>query len=257
MTSTFRLPLFPFPTFRNTMQSAADIAVPHVWRVTDLAREETVLSSGHAALDAQLPGGGWPLGSLVELLQERPEAHAWQLLLPALASRVGEKEGPVVLVGPPFHPFGPALAAQGLPADRLLWIRADRAAARLWSCEQSLRCADVAAVLAWLPQVRTPELRRLHLAARQHGKLLFVFRGQEARLHASPAPLRLLLQGSEQMQVRIVKRRGPPMDQPLLLPALPARLQAFLASRRRTPVEVPATPEPRRSHVLDRLVPHG
>jgi protein ImuA len=257
MTSTFRLPLFPFPTFRNTMQSAADIAVPHVWRVTDLAREETVLSSGHAALDAQLPGGGWPLGSLVELLQERPEAHAWQLLLPALASRVGEKEGPVVLVGPPFHPFGPALAAQGLPADRLLWIRADRAAARLWSCEQSLRCADVAAVLAWLPQVRTPELRRLHLAARQHGKLLFVFRGQEARLHASPAPLRLLLQGSEQMQVRIVKRRGPPMDQPLLLPALPARLQALLASRRRTPVEVPATPEPRRSHVLDRLVPHG
>jgi protein ImuA len=67
----------------------------------------------------------------------------------------------------------------------------------------------------------------------------------------------LLLQGSEQMQVRIVKRRGPPMDQPLLLPALPARLQALLASRRRTPVEVPATPEPRRSHVLDRLVPHG
>jgi protein ImuA len=238
------------------MQTAADIAVPHVWRVTDLAREEAVLSTGHAALDKQLPGGGWPLGGMVELLQLRPEAHAWQLLLPALAARVTEKAGPVVLVGPPFHPFGPALAAQGLPADRLLWIRADRAQARLWSAEQSLRCADVLAVLAWLPQVRTPELRRLHLAARQHGKLLFVLRGHEARLQASPAPLRLLLQGSDDMEVLIVKRRGPPLEAPLLLPALPARLRALLASRRRPAVEAPVTPQPGRSHVLDRLVPH-
>jgi protein ImuA len=66
--------------------------------------------------------------------------------------------------------------------------------------------------------------------------------------------LRLLLQGSQEMEVHIVKRRGPPLDEPLHLPAVPARLQALLASRRRTPVEVPATPEPRRSHVLDRLV---
>ena len=98
------------------MPTPADLAIPHVWRVTDLAHEEAVVPSGHALLDAQLPGGGWPVGSLVELLQPRPEGPAWQLLLPALARRVQEGGGPLVLVGPPFPPFGPALAAQGLPA---------------------------------------------------------------------------------------------------------------------------------------------
>jgi protein ImuA len=255
------------------MQPAAALAVPHVWRVTDLARQDQVLPSGHAALDAQLPGGGWPLGHLVELLQERPEAHAWQLLLPALVARLRAQPGPAVLVGPPFDPYGPALAGQGLPAERLLWIRADRAAARLWSAEQALRCADVPAVLAWLPQVRGPELRRLHLAARQAGDpLLVVLRGLDARSQASPAPLRLALQGVDAMQVTVLKRRGPPLDAPLQLPAHAERVRALLAARRRPagapvptplpaetttpPTPAPAAPIPRRpSHVLDRLVP--
>jgi protein ImuA len=28
-----------------------------------------VVATGHAALDAQLPGGGWPVGAMTELLQ--------------------------------------------------------------------------------------------------------------------------------------------------------------------------------------------
>jgi protein ImuA len=229
-------------------------AIPHVWRVTDLAREDEVLPSGHAALDGQLPGGGWPVGGLVELLQVLPQAHVWQLLLPALAAAAALQPGPLVLVGAPHPPFGPALAAQGLPAERLLWIRTDRAAARLWAAEQSLRCADVIGLLAWLPQVRPQELRRLHLAARQHRKLLFVVRGLQALGQASPAPLRLVLEGLDPMQVRIVKRKGPPLEEPLVLPALPERLRALLASRRRAPQALPVSLAERRSHVLDRLV---
>jgi protein ImuA len=108
--------------------------------------------------------------------------------------------------------------------------------------------------------VRSQELRRLHLAARRHGKLLFVVRGVAAARQASPAPLRLLLEGVEEMKVRIVKRKGPPVDDPIVLPAAPERLRALLAARRRAPV-MPSVPLPapiteieRRSHVLDRLV---
>lgn len=239
------------------MQPAAALSLPHVWRVPDLAREDCVLASGHDALDAQLPGGGWPVGSLVELIQARPEAHVWQLVLPALARATRERDGPIVLVGAPHPPFGPALAAQGLAPERLLWIRTAQDAARLWSAEQALRCADVAGLMAWLPQARPQELRRLHLAARQHRKLLFVLRGLPVLRQASPAPLRLVVEGVEEMQVRIVKRKGPPLEQPLLLPALPARLQALLDSRRggaTTPAPVSVTEPRRRSHVLDRLV---
>lgn len=236
------------------MQGCADLSIAHVWRGSDLATEEAVFPSGHALLDAQLPGGGWPVGGLVELLQARPESHVWQLVLPALVAACGERDGPIVLVGPPHQPFGPALQAQGLPADRLLWIRCDQPSARLWAAEQALRCADVIGMLAWLPKVRSKELRRLHLAARQHRKLLFAMRESSAARQASPAPLRIQIDGVDQMQLRIVKRKGPPLDHSLVLPALPERVRALLASRRGSTQPLPVPAIERRSHVLDRLV---
>lgn len=239
----------------------------HVWRGPELASsEEAVLPTGHPSLDAQLPGGGWPVGGLIEVLQERAERHVWQLLLPALAQAIGQQVGPAVLVNAPFEPFTPSLAAQGLPGERLLCIKADKPSARLWAAEQSLRCADVVAVLAWLPRAKSAELRRLHMAAQQHDKLLFVMRELSAALDASPARLRLRVEGAEVMRVHIVKRRGPPLETPLELPAYPARLAALLQARKArvfaapiaasTPAVAPASElsPHRRSHVLDRAV---
>ncbi len=218
------------PACLPVVPSAA--ALPHVWRVDELAAGEAVLPTGHAALNAWLPGGGWPLDGLVEVLQARPGQHVWQLLLPALALAVRQQPGPVLLISPPWVPFGPALAAQGLPPERLLCVQADTPAARLWATEQALRCAEVAAVLAWLPQARADQLRRLHLAAQRRQRLLFVFRTPAAQHESSPARLRLLLEGSDALQVRILKRRGPLVDAPVLLSAQPPRLAALLAARR-------------------------
>ena len=239
-------------------------SLPNVWRVPELARaEEAVVSTGYALLDAQLPGGGWPVGSMVEVLQERPGQHVWQLLLPGLTQAIAKQAGPAVLVSAPFEPFGPSLGAQGVPGERLLCIRADKPTARLWAAEQALRCADVAAVLAWLPQSRSAELRRLHMAAQQHNKLLFVFRGLNVRQDSSPARLRLLVEGVDTLQVHILKRRGPPLESAVALPAHPARLAALLAARKgRAAPPTPITPAAnapevslqRRSHVLDRPV---
>jgi protein ImuA len=213
-----------------------------LWRAHELAGADApVLPTGYAALDAQLPGGGWPVGALIELLQDQSARHDWQLLLPALAARLRTHCGPVLLVGAPqagLAPFAPALAALGLPAERLLWVNADDAAARLWAAEQALRCAEVAAVLAWLPAVRSSNalgaLRRLHMAAQMHSQLFFAFRPGAARQESSPAPLRLLLSGAGvsvgAMQVDIIKRRGPALAQPLQLPTQQQRLQALLAA---------------------------
>jgi protein ImuA len=236
-------------------------ALPHVWRALELGQGESrTLPSGHALLDSHLPGGGWPVGSLVEILQAEPGRHAWQLLLPVLAQGVQAQAGPVVLVQTPYPPFGPGLAAQGLPAERLLSVSAPQAAARLWATEQALRCADVLAVLAWLPQARSPELQRLHLAAHQHDKLLFVFRQERVRDQASPARLRLLLQGTHEvqhMQVHILKRRGPPLLCPLTLPACPPRLSALLHTRRLRTAALAPIALPGNMHVLDRTAAHA
>lgn len=212
-----------------------------VWHAHTLSRQALpVLATGNATLDAQLPGGGWPIGALTEILQP-PGVHSeWRLLLPAL---VRSGSAAVVLVGAPHQPFAPALAAQGLAASRLLWLQAGPSAARLWAAEQALRCAEVNAVLAWLPQARSDQLRRLQMAAAEYSKLLFVMRPDAVRDEASPAGLRLQLQPQPQpqpdnapaqagdaLQVQLLKRRGPPLDKPLQLQARAARFTLLLAS---------------------------
>jgi protein ImuA len=225
-----------------------------VWRADALADAASadggVLPSGHALLDAQLPGGGWPVGALCEILQAPGDAAEWRLLLPALSALTRS----VVLVGPSHLPFGPALAAQGLDLRRLIQVQAQTVPQRLWAAEQALRCTEVAALLVWLAQVRSDHLRRLHLAAQAHRSLLFVFRPASAQGESSPAVLRLLVGSAaagatagyashlgqaeqvvpssasdDQLAVQLLKRRGPPLDAVLKLPARHAALGALLA----------------------------
>lgn len=232
-----------------------------VWHAHTLAQSAAQgLPTGDALLDAQLPGGGWPLGALTELLQPDGVHSEWRLLLPALA-RSGH--GPVVLVGAPQVPFAPSLSAQGLALQRLLSVGAQTAAQRLWATEQVLRCAEVDAVLAWLPQarsdpVRSDQLRRLQMAAAEFHKLLFVMRPLQAHSEASPAALRLQIEPSsdacsDALHIRILKRRGPPQDAPLHLRARGALLDSLLAAAR--PQRRPMPTRARVlvfSHALDR-----
>ena len=231
------------PAPRPTLRVAFDLpsAVPGVWHADALgAGPQPVQPTGYALLDAQLPGGGWPVGALTEVLQPMAGLHEWQLVLPALAQATARRVGAVVVVAPPCEPFGPALSAQGLPAQRLCVVRSDNAKAAVWAAEQALRCRDVLAVMAWLPQAQPAALRRLQLAAAQQQHLLWVFRPAGVAPQASPALLRLQVQGLAQpgdavlspgMQVQNLKRRGPPLAQGLDLPGCHPRLAQVLAAQ--------------------------
>lgn len=229
-----------------------------VWRASELATATgAVVASGHAALDAELPSGGWPLGALVELLAADVRAPWSPLLLPALAAHLGGQGGVLALLDPPFEPYAPALAAAGVPPARLLWLRSGAAGQASWLAEQAAGCADVAVLLAWLPRARPAHLRRLHAAARRRGQLLlFAFLDAAGPAAAAPAcaPLRLALQlvpapraGSgraalPRLRVDILRRRGPPLQQPLWLPACSPALQALLAGGAGAPAAA-ATPD--------------
>ena len=219
-------------------------ALTGVWRAQDMTRDELVCSSGYPALDAELPGGGWPMGAMVELLQPNATQHVWQLLAPALAQQIqtGPAGQAVVLIGAPAMPFGPGLAARGLDPQRLLCVQAESLAQRLWVAEQALRCADVAAVLVWLPCTGSArvgsadlpmQLRRLQIAVPPQG-LLFAMRPLAAQVEASCARLRLTVQTggvADRLQIHILKRRGPPPLLPVELPPNPQRLADLLAAR--------------------------
>lgn len=216
-------------------------ALSQVWRAGELGSASLhTVDTGYAALNQVLPSGGWPQGALIELLQPQAGLHEWGLLAPALAAI--QQAGPgqmVVLVGAPCLPFGPALGARQLDMQRLLCVQANDGPALLWATREALQCADVASVLAWLPDARSAHLRRLQIAAHAHNKLLFVFRPLRAQQESSPAPLRLLLEGAVNeageagnLLVHLLKRRGPPLAAPLLLTTRPARLLALLAASR-------------------------
>jgi cell division inhibitor SulA/protein ImuA len=170
--------------------------------------------SGFSALDAELPGGGWPASALTEILPQHEGIGELRLLGPALA-RTGSR---LAWIAPPHLPSAPALAAAGIDLERLLIVRTGAAKETLWAIEQTLRAGVCGAVLAWPGETRYPDLRRLQLAAEASAGLAILFRAPQAAREASPAPLRLLLgTAGGGLAVHIVKRRGTPLAHPVLL----------------------------------------
>jgi protein ImuA len=198
----------------DTLLQRADI-----WRGGENSRRNTQqsISTGDHPLDAQLPGGGWPLGALTELLFEHQGIGEFQLLIPAMAhlSREGRW---LVWVAPPHLPYAPALAGAGMDLSRLLLVRPRLSKEALWAMEQALRSGVCGAVLGWPEEADTRTLRRLQLAAEAGGTMGVLFRPLREKKQPSPAALRLQLTPSATgLRIQILKRRGGWTTQPVFL----------------------------------------
>lgn len=225
---------------------------PSVWRAHELGRPvatdgRQAIATGHRALDAQLPGGGWPLGVLTELLLPHEGIGELRLLAPALAAvqRRSQASRGLMWFDPPAEPCAWVLTALGIDLRRLVVVRPrpllpgrpplQRRGSRtqlpaadiLWALEQALKSGQVGAAVAWLPsRLPADALRRLQLAAQAHEGPVFLLRpGSEAR-QPSAAPLRIALTsaGPDRLRLVLLKRRGPPVAEPVELwlpPVLP------------------------------------
>jgi hypothetical protein len=179
-----------------------------VWRGRTRLRSARGEPTGHPALDALLPEGGWPRGALSEILHARDGVGEVQLVLPTLAAltRRGER---VVWVAPPYEPCAVALAQRGVALEQLTVLRPSGQQEALWATEQCLRSGAVGAVLAWPGRIDTTKLRRLALAAEASGALGFIWRDVRAAHESSPAALRLVAQREyAREQVRVLRCRG-------------------------------------------------
>ena len=76
------------------------------------------VSTGFAALDAVLPGRGWPAGCLTELLPSHAGIGELRLLGSALAALARSGAG-LAWIAPPYLPYAPALAAAGIWSQQL------------------------------------------------------------------------------------------------------------------------------------------
>ena len=181
-----------------------------VWRLSDLsAPSKRCIPTGFDELSGQLPGGGWPVGALTEIVSATQGIGELRLTMPALASLTAKAKW-VVWVSPPFVPYAPVLVHHGLDLSRTLLIQNQVVDESLWAAEQVLRSKMTGAVLLW-PSSAVDErrLRRLQLAAETGSSTGFLFRVGDERIRSSPAALRLKLgRQGEDLQVRVLKCRG-------------------------------------------------
>ena len=241
---------------------------PALWHAHQLARPGgSVRPSRFAELDAVLPGGGWPTQALTELLLPHAGVGELRLLAPVLGALQGRQRG-VMWFDPPAAPCAWTLTALGLDLQQLVIVRSRQAtlgrvqgAARaklpaadiLWALEQALKSGHLGAAVAWLPtRLPADALRRLQLAAQAHDGPVFLLRDAQERQRPSAAPLRLLLgsAGPDLLRVTLLKRRGPPLAQPLTLalasvlsaPALARALRLAAAVQAELPLGQPDGP---------------
>jgi hypothetical protein len=199
-----------------TRQAAVESLLHHtpgLWKGNRAASEQSTLPSGYRRLDAALPGGGWPLGAVTEIMAQQGLGEL-SLLLPALA-RQGQEGRWLIMVDPPWVPYPAALHGHGMNLDRLLLVRSRNRKESLWACEQALNGCRGGAVLAWPGRIGFRSIRRLQLAARHQGGTAFLFRPAAALGEASPAALRLHLMPGP--TVSILKCRGPRPTEPIHL----------------------------------------
>ncbi len=228
-----------------------------LWRGSSLsASTAPTLPSGFAALDAELPGGGWPLQAVTELLTPQFGVLEWRLLAPALqrwwsaqalpatTGRSRHTAAPalrsLLLINPPHAPHLPGLQALGLPPSALIWVNAATPAEALWAAEQAIKSR--VAMLAWLPEARPEQLRRLQVSALSSDAPAFLVRPERVGQQSSAAPLRLAVKPGEgwALNIHLLKRRGPAHEGWLTLPAVPGAVEPLLTAARRKPQPAPA-----------------
>jgi hypothetical protein len=173
------------------------------------ATEKTpTFSTGSAAIDRLLPGGGLRHGMLVEWLAELPGCGAATLGL--VAAREACRAGGMLVVvdrAEAFYP--PAAVGWGVDPGRLIVVRPRTMRDEMWAAVQSLRSPVVAAVWTMIDRVDSRNFRRLQLAAEAGRTLGVLVRGASARGQPSWADVRLCAsreQGAGSKEKRVAPR---------------------------------------------------
>lgn len=213
---------------------AALTRLPGVWRGGELEQVvHAAVPTGHTALDRELPGGGWPMGTLSEVLHEGAGIGEVGFLANAIARAAGS-DRLVAWINAPHLPYAPALAQANVPLERCLVIRPAASEDTLWAAEQVLKSGACGVALLWLQGVKNQYawLRRLQMAADAGRAAAIYFRATADEKLSTPAHLRVVVTHAQGvLKIRIPKRRGPPLVAPIALDAraLPLRPSPRLA----------------------------
>jgi cell division inhibitor SulA len=207
------------------------------------------LATGHAELDRELPGGGWPVSRVSELLVPEEGLAELHAVVPVL-HMLTRGNRTVLLLNPPADCVS-ALARLGVARSRLLVIGGNRASEQLWAIEQAAARDDFGALVAWAPAGANDEaIHRLDRAMRQSQGICLLFRPLAAARDITPAALRVILQADapDRVQMTLLVRAARRIAAPrevMLRPGIIVKHPAFEHAEAEVAAPEPATPTAR------------
>ena len=151
------------------------------------ASKQEVSTTGLEAIDHLLPHGGFARGAVHELLAG--EGQGLPLFVASVLARAAGRpsNGSFVWSDPQAMLYPPALAAAGIPLERLFLLRPKNEADEIWAVAECLRCKGVAAIIASPRRLSRIEARRLQLAAEDGGGVGILLRRDAGSAHYAAA----------------------------------------------------------------------
>jgi len=133
-----------------------------------------VFTTGLAVRDELAPGRGFVRGAVHEILSQSPRQVP--RFFATLLARSAAGAGAIVWSDPRRELYPPAVAAMGIPLQKLYLLRPQSVADQAWAIAECMRCRGVAATIAQVRQMSRVEARRFQLAAEKGGGIGILLR---------------------------------------------------------------------------------
>lgn len=167
-----------------------------------------VLKTGVAAFDSWMPGGGLPMGQVVELSGEAASGRT-SIALRGIAAATREKRLAAYVDGP-GELYPPVAAGMGVDLERLLIVRPKAPRQLVWTAVQLARSGAFACIVLDLThtglQLALVESKKLSDAAFQGGSCTLLLAA--SRSQTSSARVRLEISASDPQTLRLEALRS-------------------------------------------------
>lgn len=147
-------------------------------------KRESVHDPGPGFMKEAFPNREFPLGAVHELISEKGESAAATAGFTAgILSGLMKNGSAAVWIGSSRILFPPALKAFGIRPDQIIFIDLQKEKDILWSMEEALKCAGLAAVIGEMPDISFTSSRRFQLAVEQSRVTGFILRSNPRNQH--------------------------------------------------------------------------
>ena len=189
----------------------------------EVSAQELGFTTTLSALDVIAGPKAFARGAVHEILCERGQGPG--MFFATVLARAACGERAIVWSDPEGRLYPPAIAAAGIPLNRLLLLRPKDEKDELWALSECLRCSGVGVALACPRRLSTIEARRLQLAAERGGGVGILLRPDSAVCTPYAAATRWVVSAApgertvQKWKVQLIHGHGGQVGQTVILEA--------------------------------------